>query len=114
MEAYDHQGQHFVRHLDGFEAVVAQHECDHLDGVLYVDKADTKSLAFLSAIPTLRHRRIRRGRRIMGFLGKLFGTDPESKLAKARKFLDTGEFHEARWVLEGLDHPKPPPSWRMP
>ena len=48
VEAYDHQGQHFVRHLDGFEAVVAQHECDHLDGVLYVDKADTKSLAFLS------------------------------------------------------------------
>ena len=48
MEAYDHQGQHFVRHLDGFEAVVAQHECDHLDGVLYVDKAD-KELAFLSA-----------------------------------------------------------------
>ena len=37
-----------MRHLDGFEAVVAQHECDHLDGVLYVDKADTKSLAFLS------------------------------------------------------------------
>lgn len=47
VEAYNHQGQHFVRHLDGFEAVVAQHECDHLDGVLYVDKADTKTLAFL-------------------------------------------------------------------
>ena len=47
VEAYDHTGQHFIRHLDGFEAVVAQHECDHLDGVLYVDKADTKSLAFL-------------------------------------------------------------------
>ena len=36
-----------MRHLDGFEAVVAQHECDHLDGVLYIDKADTKTLAFL-------------------------------------------------------------------
>ena len=47
VEAYDHQGQHFVRHLEGFEAVVAQHECDHLDGTLYVDKADTKTLAFL-------------------------------------------------------------------
>ena len=45
----------------------------------------------------------------MGFLGKLFGTDPESKLAKARKFLDTGEFHEARWVLEGLEHPEAAP-----
>jgi len=41
----------------------------------------------------------------MGFLAKLFGVDPESKLNRARKFLDTGEFHEARWVLEGLDHP---------
>ncbi len=47
VEAYNHQGQHFVRHLDGFEAVVAQHECDHLDGVLYIDKADTRTLAFL-------------------------------------------------------------------
>ena len=42
---------------------------------------------------------------MMSFLGKLFGTDPESKLNRARKFLDTGEFHEARWVLEGLAHP---------
>ncbi len=47
VEAYNHQGQHFVRHLEGFEAVVAQHECDHLDGVLYIDKADTKTLSFL-------------------------------------------------------------------
>ena len=47
VEAYDHTGQHFVRHLEGFEAVVAQHECDHLDGVLYVDKVDTLTLTFL-------------------------------------------------------------------
>ena len=47
VEAYDHQGQFFERHLDGFSAVVAQHECDHLDGVLYVDKVDTQSLAFI-------------------------------------------------------------------
>jgi hypothetical protein len=26
---------------------VVQHECDHLDGVLYIDKADPRSLAFL-------------------------------------------------------------------
>ena len=45
----------------------------------------------------------------MGFLGKLFGTDPESKLNRARKFLDTGEYHEARWVLEGLEHPEAAP-----
>lgn len=47
VEAYDHQGQFFERHLDGFPAVVAQHECDHLDGVLYVDKADSRTLSFL-------------------------------------------------------------------
>ena len=33
--------------LEGFPAVVAQHECDHLDGILYVDRADPLSLAFL-------------------------------------------------------------------
>ncbi len=48
VEAYDHQGQHFVRHLEGFPAVIAQHECDHLDGVLYVDKVDIQTLSFLS------------------------------------------------------------------
>jgi peptide deformylase len=47
VEAYDHLGQFFERHLDGFSAVVAQHECDHLDGVLYVDKADPRTLSFL-------------------------------------------------------------------
>ena len=47
VEAYDHQGQAFERHLDGFPAVVAQHECDHLDGVLYVDKVDTQTLSFI-------------------------------------------------------------------
>jgi peptide deformylase len=33
--------------LEGFPAIVAQHECDHLDGVLYIDRADPLSLAFL-------------------------------------------------------------------
>ena len=47
VEAYDHQGQFFERHLEGFPAVVAQHECDHLDGVLYIDKVDTRTLSFL-------------------------------------------------------------------
>ena len=47
VEAYDHMGQTFERHLEGFSAVVAQHECDHLDGVLYVDKVDTHTLSFL-------------------------------------------------------------------
>ncbi|MFT4974883.1 MAG: peptide deformylase [Myxococcota bacterium] len=33
--------------LDGFDAVVAQHECDHLDGILYVDRLEPDTLMFL-------------------------------------------------------------------
>ncbi len=31
----DETGRHFERTVDGFHARVVQHECDHLDGVLY-------------------------------------------------------------------------------
>ena len=27
--------------IEGFTAVIFQHECDHLDGILYIDKADS-------------------------------------------------------------------------
>ncbi|MCK6504998.1 peptide deformylase [Myxococcota bacterium] len=47
VRALDRQGQPFELHLRGFPAVVAQHECDHLDGVVYVDRADPRSLSFL-------------------------------------------------------------------
>jgi len=32
--------------LDGFPAIVAQHECDHLDGIIYVDLVQPGFLAF--------------------------------------------------------------------
>jgi peptide deformylase len=32
---FDPQGQPIERTVDGFHARVVQHECDHLDGVLY-------------------------------------------------------------------------------
>ena len=32
---FDAQGERFEREVDGFHARVVQHECDHLDGVLY-------------------------------------------------------------------------------
>ena len=32
---FDEHGRHFERTVDGFHARVVQHECDHLDGVLY-------------------------------------------------------------------------------
>jgi len=32
---YDERGERFVREVEGFHARVVQHECDHLDGILY-------------------------------------------------------------------------------
>ena len=32
---FDEQGQRFERKVEGFHARVVQHECDHLDGILY-------------------------------------------------------------------------------
>jgi peptide deformylase len=34
-EGYDPRGQRIVREVDDFHARVVQHECDHLDGILY-------------------------------------------------------------------------------
>jgi peptide deformylase len=38
IEAIDADGKEFKCELDGIDAVSAQHEYDHLDGVLYIDK----------------------------------------------------------------------------
>jgi len=32
---FDQKGVPFSRDVDGFHARVVQHECDHLDGILY-------------------------------------------------------------------------------
>jgi peptide deformylase len=32
---FDERGQRFERSVEGFHARVVQHECDHLDGILY-------------------------------------------------------------------------------
>jgi peptide deformylase len=32
---FDEKGRRFTREVDGFHARVVQHECDHLDGILY-------------------------------------------------------------------------------
>jgi peptide deformylase len=47
VEAYDEKGAAIDFTLEGFPAVVIQHECDHLDGVLYVDRmSDMTKFAF--------------------------------------------------------------------
>lgn len=47
VEALDRRGKPKAYELEGFPAVVVQHEFDHLDGVLYIDRCDTKTLAFM-------------------------------------------------------------------
>lgn len=46
VRALDRSGQPIELDLEGFPAIVAQHECDHLDGVLYVDKVEPQTLTF--------------------------------------------------------------------
>lgn len=47
VRALDRNGELFSFRARDWAARVVQHECDHLDAVLYVDRADLKSLAFL-------------------------------------------------------------------
>ena len=47
LEALDRNGEPYSVDLEGYPAVVAQHETDHLDGVLYIDRMPSlESLAF--------------------------------------------------------------------
>ena len=44
---YDRNGNFFEKELSGFAAVVAQHELDHLNGILFIDRmTDLKTLCF--------------------------------------------------------------------
>ena len=44
VEAYDRKGRPSTYEMEGMPARVVQHEIDHLDGVLFVDKADPATL----------------------------------------------------------------------
>lgn len=51
VRARDPEGGVVEARYRGFHAAVVQHECDHLDGVLFVDRvADTRTLGFLREI----------------------------------------------------------------
>lgn len=47
VHALDREGRTVSFTWEGVPAAVLQHECDHLDGVLFVDRADPRTLAFL-------------------------------------------------------------------
>jgi len=49
VEAYGRDGRPVRFSADGFHARVVQHECDHLDGTVYLDRM--RSLASLSFLP---------------------------------------------------------------
>ena len=44
--ALDRRGQPLSFEWEGIPAAIVQHETDHLDGVLFVDRADPRTLAF--------------------------------------------------------------------
>lgn len=47
LKAYDANGDLFTQELTGFAAVVAQHELDHLDGILLIDRMESmETLSF--------------------------------------------------------------------
>jgi peptide deformylase len=47
LEALGRDGEPFSLDLEGYPAVVAQHEVDHLDGILFVDRMpDLRTLSF--------------------------------------------------------------------
>lgn len=43
VEALDSEGEPFSVTADGFEAVVLQHEIDHLDGILFLDRVANRA-----------------------------------------------------------------------
>ncbi len=45
VDALDEHGQPFSREYQGWPARIAQHELDHLAGVLYLDRAETRSVS---------------------------------------------------------------------
>lgn len=47
VEAYDRKGRAFEYEFEGMAARVAQHEIDHLDGVLFIDKVDPATLHWM-------------------------------------------------------------------
>jgi len=47
IQGYNEHAEPFDIELEGYSAVVAQHECDHLNGIIYVDRVEPGTLAFL-------------------------------------------------------------------
>ena len=50
---FDPQGRAIEREVEGFHARVVQHECDHLDGILYpMRMPDMRQFGYVDALPS--------------------------------------------------------------
>lgn len=47
LSGYNEKGEFFNLELDGLPSIAAQHEYDHLEGILYVDKVEEGKIAFI-------------------------------------------------------------------
>lgn len=47
VEAEDRKGRELTFELEGFPARIAQHEIDHLEGILFIEKADPATLHWM-------------------------------------------------------------------
>jgi len=51
VEAYDIKGRPIEFEMKGYPAVVVQHEIDHLDGILFIDKVNEATLHWMDPNP---------------------------------------------------------------
>ncbi|QPN56733.1 peptide deformylase [Synechococcus sp. CBW1107] len=92
---FDAEGHPIERSVDGFHARVVQHECDHLDGVLFPDRlVDSRSLGFTEELEASG---------LLPVAGPLAPASPEHTLDRMRQQL---ERHSALEDLGPLFGPK--------
>jgi peptide deformylase len=51
VEALDHKGEPVTIHATGWYARILQHEIDHLDGKLYIDRMDSRTFTTVQNLP---------------------------------------------------------------
>ena len=68
VEALDEHGEPRSWTLSGWAARIAQHEVDHLDGILYLDRVETRSLSTIDVYgQQWAHRRVPEAAAALGF-----------------------------------------------
>jgi peptide deformylase len=68
VQGYNEHAEPFDFELEDYSSIVAQHECDHLDGIIYVDRVEPGTLSFLEEYKKYR-----------GFLFRMLGEEEEEE-----------------------------------